>query len=76
MKVEPKTIKKFKMSKWYKPSIKDFVYGVNVVMNDNKSFPVKDDKGPFFYATKSEAINHVKMLNKEYKNYQIKNHQP
>jgi hypothetical protein len=63
MKVDPLAITRYKIHKWYNAKKHDYIYGIDVII-DGKCYHVKHGK-PLWFKTKSEAIKHVRKLNKE-----------
>jgi hypothetical protein len=62
--VEPLAITRYKIHSWYDILENKIVWGVDVII-DGHSYHVKDTSEPLIFQTKSEAIKHVRKLNKE-----------
>jgi hypothetical protein len=68
MKVETLAIRRYAINKWFNKKTWSEFWGIDVII-DGKQYHVKEDK-PLFFKTKSEAIKHVRKLNKELREQQ------
>lgn len=67
MQVEQSAIKRYKINRWYHGKSRDYLFGVDVVMDSGSVYHVCDDSGEVFFKTYGEALSTVRKWNKELK---------